>query len=79
MPETLVVPVLVEGSPLLGWIFIQQQLEIWPQRPRYLAATIAVHYAVEGVAHQWGRHVSGGVALSMGGGTLVEVWHFPWG
>ncbi len=58
------------------------ELEIWPQRPMYFAATIAIHHS-GGVAlsmgggtfHGGGGNFYGGVALFMGGGlTLVLTW-----
>ncbi len=55
------------GSWFLFCKSAQKKLKIWPQRPRYFAATIAVHRGwgvtkVRGVTHQWG-----GVTRSEGG------------
>ncbi len=50
------------GSPATA------QLEIWPQRPMYFAATIAIHHSA-----------ARGVALTMGGGTFHRGVAYPWG
>ncbi len=49
------------------------ELEIWPQRPMYFAATIAIHHSGGGGTFHGGVVLSMGVALFIGGGT------FPWG
>ncbi len=47
------------------------ELEIWPQRPMYFAATIAIPPSKQGVALSMGGGASWGMALSIGS------WHFP--
>ncbi len=51
------------------------QLEIWPQRPRYFtaAATITMHYTPWGWNFPWGVELSMGADTFQGGGTSVEV------
>ena len=55
--------------------------EIWPQRPRYFAATIAMQYARGGgtMHNQWRDGVTvEGARTSVGGGlTLVLTWLMP--
>ena len=51
------------------------QLEIWPQRPRYFtaAATITMHYT------PWGWNFPWGVELSIGGWHFTRGWHISGG
>ncbi len=59
--------------PLYAWK--RTKLEIWPQRPMYFAATIAIHHsAVRGVALSMGVVLFMGVVLSMVGGTFHGWW-----
>ena len=48
---------------------LRWQLEIWPQRPRYFAAIIAVH--CRGVDMSVGGNKSVGSDMSVGGGDTV--------
>ena len=62
---------------------LKQKLEIWPQRPRYFAATIAIHRGEQGggMSEEGGTSVKGGgTSVVMGGMSVVMGrWHISWG